>query len=238
NNVSRTIKESGLEVSHRTIRTAGFVRNEFTAFPLIGLIDKAIDSEVSYFSRIEISEFIENNPLNLKSYFLDYSPVRVKYWQICHIEWLNQLQKINWDSGDNINRTVLPDELNFDKVQKPAFEKYFEINYNSNKTPHTIRKKYFFKVGEEKSETYHQNKIKKEELYVLAATKKNKIRFGLVNEHVDNKHFLEAAKGTSILHGRLETCYQILDEVQRKKCDIAVQPELSVPFDYVCVIGK
>src|SRR5690606_23310259 len=58
-------------------------------------------------------------------------------------------------------------------------------------------------------------------------------RFGLVNEHVDNKHFLEAAKGTSILHGRLETCYQILDEVQRKKCDIAVQPELSVPFDYV-----
>ncbi|MDZ7740298.1 MAG: hypothetical protein U5Q03_00640 [Bacteroidota bacterium] len=230
--VDRVIAKNELELNYQKIRSAGFVRNEFTAFPLIGLIDEAIKSEVSYFSRSEISEFIENNSLNLKSCFLDYSPVRVKYWQVCHLVWLNQLQQLKWKSGDDVNTTLLPDELNFDKVQIPAFEKYFKINYNTRKDPHTIRKEYFFKVGAYKP-FFKKDQPRKEELYVIASELKNKLRFGLVNEHVDIKHIQEAAKCKSFLNGRLETCYRILDEVQQKKCDIAVQPELSVPFDYI-----
>lgn len=228
-NVRRSLDKYSIDVKWNSIRKAGFVRNEFTAFPLIGLVEEAIASEVSFFSRDEISDFIENNALNFSQHFLNYSPLRVKYWQVCHIEWLNQIQKMDLKSGEGVNYTELEDELNFQKIQLPAFEKYYGINYNSRVEAHKIRKEFFFKVGEENLD----NNLRKEELYVLAAETKERLRFGLVNEQVEKENFYLASKGRLPKKGRLETCYRILDEIQRKRCDVAVQPELSVPFDYI-----
>ena len=229
-------------IDFNQIRNTGFIRNEFTAFPLIGLLEKGINSKVSYYSRKQITELFAKSSMYFKDFFLEYSPVRVKYWQICHIYWLNALWAVNTNSSASINRTFIDGSLEMDKILLPAFEDYHRINYLHNGDPHELRKKYFFRIGESKdrkpkksneySEPERYGLIKKE-LNVIASEVKHKLRFGLVNEDVQIKNYKESAKGNPIDFNRLENSMQILDELQRKKCDIGIQPELSVPHSFI-----
>ncbi len=229
-------------IDSKEIRKAGFIRNEFTAFPLIGLLEQGINSEVSFYSRKQITELFSESSMSFKVFFLDYSPVRVKYWQICHIHWLNALWALNTNSSASINRTFIDGSLEMEKILLPAFEEYHKINYLHNGNPHDLRKKYFFRIAESEekkgkhSKSYSEPEeygLVKKELKVIATEVKSKLRFGLVNEDVKQKNYKESAKGNPIDFNRLENSMNILDELQRKKCDIGIQPELSVPHSFI-----
>lgn len=224
------------------IRKTGFIRNEFTAFPLVGLLEQGINSEVSFYSRKQITELFTKSSMSFKVFFLEYSPVRVKYWQICHIHWLNALWALNTNSSASINRTFIDGSLEMEKILLPAFDEYHKINYLHNGDAHELRKKYFFRITEsQEKEGLHSKKcsepekygLVKKELKVIASEVKSKLRFGLVNEDVKQKNYKESAKGNPIDFNRLENSMKILDELQRKKCDIGIQPELSVPHSFI-----
>lgn len=241
--ISELLEKNELDsIDFKAIRNAGFTRNEFTAFPLIGLLEQGINSEVSYYSRKRITELFVESSMNFKDYFLDYSPVRVKYWQICHIHWLNALWALNTNSSASINRTFIDKSLEMDNILLPAFEEYHRINYLHNGNPHDLRKKYFFRIGESIEKTSQQSDefmeperfgLVKKELNVIASELETKFRFGLVNEDVDDQNYQESAKGKPIDYHRLENSMKILDELQKKKCDIGIQPELSVPHSFI-----
>ena len=241
--VERLLKRRELDpIDFRAIRNAGFIRNEFTAFPLIGLLEQGINSEVSYYSRKQITELFAKSSMSFKDYFLDFSPVRVKYWQICHIYWLNALWALKTDSSSSINRTFIDKSLEMEKILLPAFEVYHKINYLHNGDPHELRKKYFFRIAESKEKEEAHSKeysepekygLVKKELYVKASEVKSKLRFGLVNEDVQQKNYKESAKGNPIDFNRIENSMNILDDLQRKNCDIGIQPELSVPHSFI-----
>ena len=241
--VERLLKRRELDpIDFRAIRNAGFIRNEFTAFPLIGLLEQGINSEVSYYSRKQITELFAKSSMSFKDYFLDFSPVRVKYWQICHIYWLNALWALKTNSSSSINRTFIDKSLEMEKILLPAFEVYHKINYLHNGDPHELRKKYFFRIAESKEKEEAHSKeysepekygLVKKELYVKASEVKSKLRFGLVNEDVQQKNYKESAKGNPIDFDRIENSMNILDDLQRKNCDIGIQPELSVPHSFI-----
>lgn len=241
--VERLLKRRELDpIDFRDIRNAGFIRNEFTAFPLIGLLEQGINSDVSYYSRKQITELFAKSSMSFKDYFLDFSPVRVKYWQICHIYWLNALWALKTNSSSSINRTFIDKSLEMEKILLPAFDVYHKINYLHNGDPHELRKKYFFRIAESKEKEEAHSKeysepekygLVKKELYVKASEVKSKLRFGLVNEDVQQKNYKESAKGNPIDFDRIENSMNILDDLQRKNCDIGIQPELSVPHSFI-----
>jgi len=229
-------------IDFNQIRNTGFIRNEFTAFPLIGLLEQGIKSKVSYYSRNQITELFVQSSMHIKNFFLDYSPVRVKYWQICHIYWLNALWSLKTVSSASINRTFIDSSLEMDKILLPAFVEYHRINYLHNGNPHELRRKYFFRIAESlEREAIQSNKysepekygLAKKELNVIASEVKPKLRFGLVNEDVQQENYRDSAKGNPIDYHRIENSMQILDELQRKKCDLGIQPELSVPHSFI-----
>lgn len=236
--VSSFLNRSELSSNFGHVRTNSFVRNEYASFPLIGLIKGAKDEEFTYFSFEKVLKQIERLDFEIGDVETEYPPIVVKYWQVALIQWLKTIYKLKLKTGSSINRTYLGDELLAYEVLEAAFEKYYAINYSGG-DPTEFRRKHFFewskkainkvKDGEIEPKKYGLRKIG----FKINSVSQETSRFGLVNEYVDAENYKQSAQGTPKINGRRETALTILDEAQRKGCDLLIQPELAVPHYFL-----
>lgn len=226
------------------IRRSAFTRNEYHVFPLIGLVKKAIEGDVSYLHRTELMTFISGQRMVIDTFLESYCPLFVKYWQIYMIHWENKLNGLRLVAGDHIKRTYLSNLLSYAEVHNPAFHQYYLMNFGkTNRTNlNRIQEKYFFKAKDAVLKSKKKGRVDREpESYGLAKHEfkitgqlpKEKLKFALVNEDVKRVNYLNASQGKPEVKGRLKKCFRILDEAQAKHADIVIQPELSVPYDFL-----
>lgn len=236
--IANFLEKSGLSSSFQHVRANSFVRNEYASFPLIGLLKGAQDEEFTYFSYEKVLKQIERLDFEIGNVESEYPPIVVKYWQVALIQWLKTIYTLKLKTGSSINRTYLGDELLAHEVLEAAFEKYYAINYSGG-DPIEFRRKHFFEWSKESVKEFTDGEIepKKHGLrkigFKINSEAQETSQFGLVNEYVDAENYKQSAKGTPKINGRRETALTILDEAQKKGCDLLIQPELAVPHYFV-----
>lgn len=238
-NLKSFLEDLNLYKNEEAVRKTAFARNDYFSFPLIALLKGSIYSNLNYHSVADIRSQLEELDFGIPNLLKYYCPIPVKYWQVAYIEWCKAIYGLKTKSGSSIKRTFIGNDLKTDDLLKLAFELYFDINYSSG-DKEELRKKHFFKSKEEliKDKTFtdgiepEEHGLRKIE-FQIAGEAKDKIRFGLVNEYVDDKNYKSSAKGIPVDGKRLEINKQILDEAQRKGCDIVIQPELAVPHPFI-----
>lgn len=237
-NISNFLRKETLLSNFENVRKNSFIRNEYTSFPLIGLINGAKHKEFSYYSFDKVLTEIERLDFSIGPVETTYPPVSAKYWQVALVQWLKTIYSLKLKSGSSINRTYLENELLAHDVLETAFEKYYSVNYSGG-DPIEFRKKHFFEWSREDLKDTIEGDIepKKHGLrkigFKVNSVKKETSVFGLVNEYVDQENYQQSAKGTPQVKGRIETSLKILDEAQKKDCDLVIQPELAVPHAFL-----
>ncbi len=233
------LEDKELYKDEAPVRSTAFVRNGYLSFPLVGILRSSIESTLNYYSDIDIKKNLETFDFSIPELLQCYCPIPVKYWQVAYIEWCKRLYGLNTKTGSSINRTFTADDLRTDELLITAFDVYYDLNYTSG-NKENFRKENFFKSEDEliKEAEFNQgiepeaHGLRKIELQI-AGEKKEQIRFGLVNEFVDAKNYQSSAKGKPVDGKRLEINKQILDEAQRRNCDLVIQPELAVPHSFI-----
>lgn len=237
-NILTFLSKKDLIPNFEIVRNNSFVRNEYTSFPLIGLIKGAKSKDFSYYSFDSVLKEIEKLDFIIGPVETNYPPVSVKYWQVALIQWLKTIHSLKLKTGSSIKRTFLGNELLAPDVLEKAFEKYYAVNYSGG-NPVEFRKKHFFEWSRDdlKKAIDGDFEPKKHGLrkigFKVNSISKETSLFGLVNEYVDKENYLQSAKGSPKVKGRRETSLKILDEAQRKGCDLVIQPELAVPHAFL-----
>ncbi len=238
------VKEN-IDLDFAKVRKNSFTRNEYLAFPIISLVQSTRNINFSFFSFYESNENIQSlkestaeifNPLDI-----EYPPIPVKFWQIAYLEWLKRIYSLKTKTGSSIKRTFIDETLLASKVLDSAFHNYFKINYKGNGEK-KFRQENFYKWSKEivsdldfqRDQSIEPKKHGLRKVgFKVNSEIKEKVRFGLVNEFVQKNNYYQSAKGKPNLKDRRESFLKILDEAQKKKCDIVIQPELAVPHSFI-----
>ncbi|MEQ8908902.1 MAG: RNA-directed DNA polymerase [Vicingaceae bacterium] len=225
--------------SSEKVRKTAFIRQEYFAFPLIGLLKDNLNKKTPYSSLEGISDELQKGSFEIHPYFVCYSPIPVKFWQVAYLQWYKKLVQLNTTNGSSIKRTYVNEDLDAKQILDDAFDIYYDINFFPTSLKDEFKKDFFFQC-----ETKEINELKmegidpiryglyKNEIRVMSKKKKD-LQFGLVNEYVNREHYMNSAEGFPEEMKRLEVSFKILDEAQRKNCDLVVQPELSVPHSFI-----